>query len=122
MIHVSELSWTDKIQKPQLIYNIGDSIKAIIINIDKDKRSLELSHKRLQMDPLEKHQIGELVNAIVEETVKKGIHLKLENDDSPAFIPAHSISYGESFSAGTILNCVIKDINTDKRKIILAIL
>ena len=67
-------------------------------------------------------QIGELVNAIVEETVKKGIHLKLENDDSPAFIPAHSISYGESFSAGTILNCVIKDINTDKRKIILAIL
>ena len=122
LIHVSELSWTDKIQKPQLIYNIGDSIKAIIINIDKDKRSLELSHKRLQMDPLEKHQIGEFVNAIVEETVKKGIHLKLENDDSSAFIPAHSISYGESFSAGTILNCVIKDINTDKRKIILAIL
>lgn len=122
LIHVSELSWTDKIQKPQLIYNVGDRIRAIIINIDKDKRILELSHKRLQMDPLGNHQIGEHVTAIVVDTVKKGIHLKLENDDSPAFIPAHSISGGESFAAGTILNCVIKEINNDKRKIIVAIL
>lgn len=122
LIHVSELSWTDKIQKPQLIYNVGDRIRAIIINIDKDKRIFELSHKRLQMDPLGNHQIGEHVTAIVVDTVKKGIHLKLENDDSPAFIPAHSISSGESFATGTILNCVIKEINNDKRKIIVAIL
>jgi len=122
LIHVSELSWTDKIQKPQLIYNVGDRIRAIIINIDKDKRIFELSHKRLQMDPLGNHQIGEHVTAIVVDTVKKGIHLKLENDDSPAFIPAHNISGGESFAAGTILNCVIKEINNDKRKIIVAIL
>lgn len=122
LIHVSELSWTDKIQKPQLIYNVGDKIKAIIINIDKDKRIFELSHKRLQMDPLRNHQIGEHVTAIVVDTVKKGIHLKLETDDSPAFIPAHSILGGESFSAGTIINCVIKEINNDKRKIIVAIL
>ena len=122
LIHVSELSWTDKIQKPQLIYNVGDRIRAIIINIDKDKRIFELSHKRLQMDPLGNHQIGEHVTAIVVDTVKKGIHLKLKNDDSPAFIPAHSISSGESFATGTILNCVIKEINNDKRKIIVAIL
>jgi ribosomal protein S1 len=74
------------------------------------------------MDPLGNHQIGEHVTAIVVDTVKKGIHLKLENDDSPAFIPAHNISGGESFAAGTILNCVIKEINNDKRKIIVAIL
>lgn len=122
LIHVSELSWTDKIQKPQLIYNIGDRIRAIIINIDKDKRKFELSHKRLQMDPLKNHQIGEHVTAIVVDTIKKGIHLKLENDDSPAFIPVHSISGGESFATGTILNCVIKEIDNDKRKIIVAIL
>ena len=122
LIHVSELSWTDKIQKPQLIYNVGDRIRAIIINIDKDKRIFELSHKRLQMDPLKNHQIGEHVTAIVVDTIKKGIHLKLENDDSPAFIPVHSISGGESFATGTILNCVIKEIDNDKRKIIVAIL
>lgn len=122
LIHVSELSWTDKIQKPQLIYNVGDRIRAIIINIDKDKRIFELSHKRLQMDPLKNHQVGEHVKAIVVDTIKKGIHLKLENDDSPAFIPVHSISGGESFATGTILNCVIKEIDNDKRKIIVAIL
>ena len=74
LIHVSELSWTDKIQKPQLIYNVGDRIRAIIIKIDKDKRIFELSHKRLQMDPLGNHQIGEHVTAIVVDTVKKWIH------------------------------------------------
>lgn len=121
LIHVSELSWTDKIQNPQLIYNIGDSIKAIIINIDTDKRTLELSHKRLLMDPLENHQIGEHVNAIVVDTVKKGVHLKLENDDLPAIILAHSIPEGESFTSGTTLNCVIKEINKDKRTIIVAV-
>jgi small subunit ribosomal protein S1 len=121
LIHVSELSWTDKIQKPQLIYNIGDSIKAIIINIDEEKRTLELSHKRLQMDPLENHQIGEHVNAIVVDTIKKGIQLKLEKDNLPAFIPAHIIPDGESFVVGTTLNCVIKEIDKDKRRIIVAI-
>lgn len=121
LIHVSELSWTDKIQKPQLIYNIGDSIKAIIKNIDTDKRSLELSHKRLQMDPLENHQIGEHVNAIVVDTIKKRIQLKLENDDLPAFIPTHGIPDGESFTPGRTLNCVIKEINKDKRAIIVAV-
>lgn len=121
LIHVSELSWTDKIQKPQLIYNIGDSIKAIILNIDTDKRSFELSNKRLQMDPLENHQIGEHVNAIVVDTIKKGIQLKLEDDDLPAFIPKNSIPDGESFTAGTTLNCVIKEINKDKRTIIVAV-
>jgi len=121
LIHVSELSWTDKIQKPQLIYNIGDSIKAIILNIDTNKRSFELSNKRLQMDPLEKHQIGEHVNAIVVDTIKKGIQLKLEDDDLSAFIPKHSIPNGESFTAGTTLNCVIKDIYKGKRTIIVAV-
>ena len=121
LIHVSELSWTDKIQKPQLIYNIGDRIKVIIKNIDTDKRLLELSHKRLQMDPLENHQIEEHVNAIVVDTIKKGIQLKLENDDLPAFIPKHSIPDRESFTPGRTLTCVIKEINKDKRAIIVAV-
>lgn len=63
LIHVSELSWDDKIQKPQSIYNIGDSIKAIITNINKERRSLGLSHKRLQIAPFENHPICEHVNA-----------------------------------------------------------
>ena len=104
-----------------MTYNIGDSIKAIIKNIDTDKRSLELSHKRLQMDPLENHQIGEHVNAIVVDTIKKGIQLKLENDDLPAFIPKHSIPDGESFTPGRTFTCVIKEINKDKRTIIVAV-
>ena len=104
-----------------MIYNIRDSIKAIITNIDTDKRTLELSHKRLQMDPLENHHIGEHVNAIVVDTIKKGIQLKLENDDLPAFIPAYGIPDGELFTPGTTLNCVIKEINKDKRTIIVAV-
>lgn len=119
-VHKTELSWNTEIT-PKL-FQKGDLIISKIISIDWGKEKLLLSIKRTQQDPLENHQIGEVVNAVVVETVKKGIRLRLENDDLPAFIPMQSLLYGDSFAAGTILKCVIKEINHDKRKIIVAIM
>ena len=120
-IHISEISWTEKIKKLKKHFSIGDCIKATILNIDKENRKIELSHKRITPDPLEKYSVGQHVKAIVVDTTTKGILMKLEIDDLPAFIPAESISNGITFNIDTTLDSIIIEIDKDKRTIIVAV-
>lgn len=51
LIHVSEISWSKRINNPGEIFAIGDIIEAQVINIDKDSRKISLSIKQLEQNP-----------------------------------------------------------------------
>lgn len=59
LIHVSELSWTEKIKKPKNHYILGDHLNAVIISIDQDKKKIELSHKLTLPNPWQKYTVGQ---------------------------------------------------------------
>lgn len=121
LIHVSELSWTEKIKKPQDYYILGENLKAVIISIDKDKKRIELSHKQILPNPWLKYSIGQHVNAIILGIEKHGIQVKLEDGDLPAIIPARLVPKGYTFEENSKLECLIQKIDENKRRIILAI-
>lgn len=121
LIHLSELSWTEKIKKPQDHYTLGEELKAIIISIDKNKKKIELSHKQIQPNPWQKYSVGQHVNAIILEIEKHGIQLKLEDDNLPAIIPARLVYRDYNFEENSKLECIIQEIDENKRRIILAI-
>lgn len=121
LIHLSELSWTEKIKKPQDHYTLGEELKAIIISIDKDKKMIELSHKQIQPNPWQKYSVGQHVNAIILEIEKHCIQLKLEDDNLPAIIPARLVDGDYNFEENSKLECIIQEIDENKRRIILAI-
>lgn len=121
LIHVSELSWTEKIKKPQDHYTLGEDLKAVIISIDKDKKKIELSHKQILPNPWLKYSVGQHVNAIILGIEKHGIQVKLEDDDLLAIIPARLVSKDYAFEENSKLECLIHEIDENKRRIILAI-
>ena len=51
MIHISDLSWTKKINHPAEFTQIGNDIEVVVINIDKEHRRLGLSHKAVEENP-----------------------------------------------------------------------
>ncbi len=51
LIHISDLSWTKKINHPAEFTQIGNDIEVVVINIDKDHRRLGLSHKAVEENP-----------------------------------------------------------------------
>ncbi len=51
LVHVSEISWTKRINNPQEMFAVGDMLETQIISVDKDSRRISLSLKQLEQNP-----------------------------------------------------------------------
>lgn len=51
LIHISDLSWTKKINHPAEFTSIGEDIEVVVLEIDKENRRLSLGHKQLEENP-----------------------------------------------------------------------
>jgi small subunit ribosomal protein S1 len=51
LIHVSEISWTKRVNNPQEMFAIGDMVETQVLSIDKDARRISLSLKQLEQNP-----------------------------------------------------------------------
>ena len=84
MIHVSDLSWTRKINHPSEMFKKGDEIEAVVIDIDKVNQRISLGIKQLTEDPWktidEKYKIGDLVNGKVTKLASFGAFVQLQDD------------------------------------------
>jgi small subunit ribosomal protein S1 len=84
MIHVSDLSWTRKINHPSEIFKKGDEIEAVVIDIDKVNQRISLGIKQLTEDPWktidQKYKIGDLVKGKVTKLASFGAFVQLQDD------------------------------------------
>ena len=84
MIHVSDLSWTRKINHPSEMFKKGDEVEAVVIDIDKVNQRISLGIKQLADDPWkmidEKYKIGDLVNGKVTKLASFGAFVQLQDD------------------------------------------
>lgn len=123
LIHTSELSWIEHIKKPKEYadYTIGQPIKVIIISIDKEEQKIQLSIKRLTSNPWQKYCTDQFVRATIIAINKATIHTLIDGDNLPALIFIQDLPEEFSYREQDILECKIKEIDEQQRKIILAL-
>ena len=84
MIHVSDLSWTRKVNHPSEILKKGDEVEAIVIEIDKANQRISLGMKQLEDDPWSKiggkFKVGDLVKGTVAKIASFGAFIQLEDE------------------------------------------
>jgi small subunit ribosomal protein S1 len=84
MVHVSDLSWTRKINHPSEVLKKGDEVEAVVIDIDKANQRIALGVKQLDEDPWKEidrlHKIGDLVKGKVTKLANFGAFVSLEHD------------------------------------------
>ena len=84
MIHVSDLSWTRKINHPSEVLKKNDEIDAIVLDIDKVNQRISLGVKQLDSDPWkeidQKYKIGDLVHGKVTKLASFGAFVQLQDD------------------------------------------
>ena len=84
MIHVSDLSWTRKINHPSEVFKKNDEVEAVVIDIDKVNQRISLGIKQLSEDPWknidQKYKIGDLVNGKVTKLASFGAFVQLQDD------------------------------------------
>ena len=95
MIHVSDLSWTRKINHPSEIFKKNDEVEAVVIDIDKVNQRISLGIKQLTEDPWknidEKYKIGDLVKGKVTKLASFGAFVQL-NDDIDGLVHISQLS------------------------------
>ncbi len=84
MIHVSDLSWTRKINHPSEVLKKGQEVEAQVIDIDKTNQRISLGIKQLDSDPWEsiddRFKVGDLVKGTVAKIASFGAFVQLQDD------------------------------------------
>lgn len=81
LVHISEISWTDRVSNLNTLYKVGDEIEVHVVSLDKDNRRMSLSVKQLQEDPWksvgEKFRVGQIVKGPITNITDFGIFIQL---------------------------------------------
>ncbi len=100
LLHSSEISWTRKNVSPKKFFKVGDNIRCIITEIDKEKRRIAISYRLTSENPydaLEKnHPVGSEINGSISSMNDYAIYLKLDNYEIDAFLHFNDLSYTEN--------------------------
>ena len=84
MIHVSDISWTRKINHPSEVLKKGDEIEAVVLEVDKPNQRIALGLKQLGQDPWENidqyYKVGDLVTGKVTKLASFGAFVGLQHD------------------------------------------
>ncbi len=82
LIHVSDLSWTKRVTHPSSLYEVGDEVEAVVLNIDKENERFSLGVKQLEPDPWAsistRYRVGSIVSGKVTNLTDFGIFVELE--------------------------------------------
>ena len=84
MIHVSDISWTRKINHPSEVLKKGDEVEAIVLEVDKANQRIAVGVKQLAVDPWanidQLYKVGDLVTGNVTKLASFGAFIGLQHD------------------------------------------
>ncbi|HSI07418.1 MAG: 30S ribosomal protein S1 [Rariglobus sp.] len=83
MVHVSDLSWTRKVNHPTEILKKGDEVEAIVLDVDASQQRISLGVKQLAVDPWTDidafFKIGDVVTGVVSKITSFGAFVELKD-------------------------------------------
>jgi len=131
LIHISEISWTDRITDLNKHYKVGDTIEALVVSLDKENRRMSLSIKQLEKNPwdtiTDQFTVGQHIKGKISNITDFGIFVQLiPGVDGLVHISdlswtEHVKHPADMFKKGDEVEAVITDINKQKKKISLGI-
>lgn len=130
LIHVSDMSWTQKINHPSDILKKGDTVKAVVMSVDKERERLSLGLKQLTPNPWEEliknHPSGSIIMGKVVNHADFGTFVELaEGVEGLIHISEMELDDGqtaeEAYPPGTEVTVKILNIDPEERKVSLSI-
>jgi small subunit ribosomal protein S1 len=130
MVHLSDLDW----QKPgdEVIkdYKKGDTVKAVVLDVDGSKERISLGIKQLGGDPADamaKYKKGDAVTGTVTSVSEAGIELKIADSELTSFIKRGDLSRDRSeqrperFNVGDKVDAAVISVDKAARRIAVSV-
>ncbi|MDE2028688.1 MAG: S1 RNA-binding domain-containing protein, partial [Candidatus Omnitrophica bacterium] len=122
MIHVSDMSWTRKVNHPQEVLQKGQEVQVMVLAVDAEARKITLGLKQMQPNPwntiAEKFPVGSVVEAAVIMNSNFGVFVKLA-DDIEALVYSSEIDKNQAnaLKAGDKLQVKVIKVDVEGMKI-----
>ena len=125
LVHLQEISYS-RVNHPEEVFNIGDKHDLLVISVDKEKLQIGCSIKQLSPDPFEKvsnYELNKKYKVKVVKVMDFGVFAELEPGlttllhSSEISWSRKNVSPKKIFKIGDMIDCVITEIDKDKRRI-----
>jgi small subunit ribosomal protein S1 len=127
LIHVTEMSWTKRINKPQEVLKIGDEVEAVILGIQKEEKKISLGIKQLEPNPWDEAAInyrpGSRVQGKVRNLTSYGAFVELE-EGIDGMVHVTDMSWtrkinhpGEVITKGQLVDAIVLDVDPSQQRI-----
>lgn len=130
LIHVSDLSWTERIKHPSEKYGKDDMIQAVVLKIDRENERFSLGVKQLQPDPwqeaMNKYPLGSTVEGKITNVTDFGVFVEVE-EGIEGLVHVSEISKDKvstpvgMYNVGDMLTTKVINVSAKDRKIGLSI-
>lgn len=130
LVHVSDISWTKRIKHPGELYSKGQTVQAVVLNIDAENERLSLGIKQLMPDPWDeipsKFKPGTRIKGKVTSVTDFGVFMEIEEGIEGLVhiseLSQEKLASTKDFAAvGDELEAVVLNVDTVEKKIALSI-
>ena len=127
LVHISEMSWTRRLNHPSEILNLGDEIEVVVLNVNKERQEISLGLKQTETNPWavasQKYPVGTIITAKVQSITNFGAFAEIERGID-GMIHISDLSWtrkynhpSEALQKGQDIKCVVLEVNEEKRRI-----
>ena len=130
MVHLSDLDWQKAGDEAIKDYKKGDTVKAVVLDVDGSKERISLGIKQLGGDPIDamaKFKKGDAVTCTVTSVQEAGIEVKVADSDLTAFVKRGDLSRDRSeqrperFNVGDKVDAAVLSVDKAARKLAVSI-
>lgn len=131
LVHISEMSWTKRINHPTELVNVGDEVEVVVLGINQDKQEISLGMKQTQPNPwdqvAEKYPTGSMVEGTVRNLTNYGAFIELE-EGVDGLLHVSDMSWtrkishaNEMLKKGDPVKCQVLSVDEERKRIALGL-
>jgi small subunit ribosomal protein S1 len=129
LIHISDMSWTKRIQHPSEVLRKGQEVEVMVLGVDSENKRISLGLKQMQDDPwytlVDQYSPGVETSGTVVRLLDDGVVVDL-GDDVEGFVPLSQLpgnvkEAGEAVSEGQPMDLRVMESDAVNRRIVLAV-
>jgi small subunit ribosomal protein S1 len=131
LIHISEMSWTQKLKHPSKMLNVGEKVEALVLEVDVENKRISLGLKQLMPNPwddlIAKYPVSSKVHGKVKSVVDFGIFVDL-GEEVDALIHISDVSWTkknlnlvELYQVGDAVEAKILSVDKENQKFCLGL-
>ncbi|MGC1274087.1 MAG: 30S ribosomal protein S1 [Planctomycetaceae bacterium] len=131
LVHISEMSWTKRVNHPSELVSIGDEVEVVVLGINMDKQEISLGMKQTQPNPWDevaaKYPIGAKVKGTVRNLTNYGAFVELE-EGVDGLLHVSDMSWtrklshaNEMLKKGDVVECEVLSVDEERRRIALGL-